>query len=32
MKYLIVVEKTSTGHSSYSPDLPGLIASGETRN
>ena len=28
MRYLIVVEKTSTGYSAYSPDLPGCIATG----
>ena len=31
MKYLIVVEKTDTGFSAYSPDLPGCIATGATR-
>ncbi len=31
MKYLIVVEKTETGFSAYSPDLPGCIATGSTR-
>jgi predicted RNase H-like HicB family nuclease len=31
MKYLIVIEKTSTGYSAYSPDLPGCIATGETQ-
>ena len=30
MKYLIVLEKTATGFSAYSPDLPGCIATGET--
>ena len=30
-KYLIIVEKTPTGFSSYSPDLPGCIATGHTR-
>ena len=28
MKYLIIYEKTSTGYSSYAPDLPGCIAAG----
>lgn len=32
MKYLIVVERTSTGYSAYSPDLPGCIATGSTRD
>jgi len=31
MKYLIVIEKTATGYSAYSPDLPGCIATGATR-
>ena len=31
MKYLIVVEKTDTGFSAYSPDLPGCIATAATR-
>lgn len=30
MKYLIVLEKTDTGYSAYSPDLPGCIAAGST--
>ena len=29
--YLIVIEKTETGFSAYSPDLPGCIATGGTR-
>lgn len=31
MKYLIVVEKTKTGYSVYSPDLDGCVATGKTR-
>ena len=31
MKYLIVIEKTGTGYSAYSPDLPGCVAAGATR-
>lgn len=31
-KYLVVVEETGTGYSAYSPDLPGCIATGATRN
>jgi predicted RNase H-like HicB family nuclease len=31
-KYLIVIEKTGTGYSAYSPDLDGCVATGETRN
>lgn len=30
MKYLVVIEKTSTGFSAYSPDLIGCIAIGGT--
>lgn len=30
MKYLIVLEKTETGFSAYSPDLPGCVSTGET--
>jgi predicted RNase H-like HicB family nuclease len=30
-KYLIIIEKTGTGFSSYSPDLPGCVSTGETR-
>jgi predicted RNase H-like HicB family nuclease len=30
-KYLIVVEKTATGYSAYSPDLDGCVATGATR-
>lgn len=31
MKYVIVIEKTSTGFSAYVPDLPGCISVGETK-
>jgi predicted RNase H-like HicB family nuclease len=31
VQYLIVVEKTETGFSAYSPDLPGCVATGATR-
>lgn len=31
MKYLVILEKTSTGYSAYSPDLPGCISTGQTR-
>ena len=31
MKYLVVIEKTRTGYSAYSPDLPGCAAAGRTR-
>lgn len=30
-RYLIVIEETSTGHSAYSPDLPGCVATAATR-
>jgi len=30
-KYLIVIEKTKTGFSSYSPDISGCIATGRTK-
>ena len=31
MKFLIVIEKSKTGFSAYSPDLPGCVATGDTR-
>jgi predicted RNase H-like HicB family nuclease len=31
MRYLIVIEKTGTGYSAYSPDLAGCVATGSTR-
>lgn len=30
-RYLIVIEPTQTGFSAYSPDLPGCISTGQTR-
>lgn len=30
-KYSIVIEKTGTGYSAYSPDIAGCIATGETK-
>lgn len=30
-KYLIIVEKTSTGYSAYSPDVPGCGSTGKTK-
>ncbi|MCJ7813211.1 type II toxin-antitoxin system HicB family antitoxin [bacterium] len=30
-KYLIVIEKTKTGYSAYSPDIAGCVATGSTR-
>ena len=31
MRFLIVIEKTKTGFSAYSPDLQGCVATGATR-
>ena len=31
MRFLIVVEKAKAGYSAYSPDLPGCVATGTTR-
>ncbi len=31
MKYLIVIEKTASGYSAYSPDLEGCVATGATK-
>ncbi len=31
MKYLIVIEPTGMGFSAYSPDLPGCVSTGGTR-
>ncbi len=31
MKYLVIIEETKTGFSAYSPDLPGCIATGDTK-
>lgn len=30
-KYLVVIESTQTGFSAYSPDLPGCVSTGITR-
>lgn len=30
-KYLVVIEKTPTGYSAYSPDLPGCVSTGRSR-
>ena len=27
-RYLVIIEKTTTGFSAYSPDLPGSVATG----
>lgn len=31
MKVLVIVEKTKTGYSAYSPDIDGCVATGSTR-
>jgi len=31
-KYLVIFEKTDNNYSAYSPDMPGCIATGKTRN
>jgi predicted RNase H-like HicB family nuclease len=31
-KYLIVIEETGSGYLAYSPDMPGCVCSGLTRN
>jgi predicted RNase H-like HicB family nuclease len=31
MKYLVIIEKTKTGFSAFSPDLPGCVATGTTK-
>jgi len=31
MRYLVVIEPTETGFSAYSPDLPGCVSTGATR-
>ena len=30
-RFLVVIETTDTGFSAYSPDLPGCVATGKTR-
>lgn len=32
MKYLVVVEESASGFSAYSPDVPGCIATGNSRS
>lgn len=31
MKYLVIVERGSSGFGAYVPDLPGCVAAGKTR-
>lgn len=30
-EYLVIIEKTDNNYSAYSPDLPGCVATGNTR-
>lgn len=30
-RYLVVIEETDSGYSAYSPDIPGCVATGATR-
>lgn len=30
-KYLIIIEETATGYSAFSPDLPGCVSAGRSR-
>jgi predicted RNase H-like HicB family nuclease len=30
-KFLIIIEETGTGYSAYSPDVPGCVSTGRTR-
>ena len=30
-RYLIIIEDTATGYSAWSPDLPGCVATGDSR-
>jgi len=30
-KYLVIIERTPSGYSAFSPDLPGCVATGESR-
>lgn len=32
MKYVVVFERTSNNYSAYVPDLPGCVATGDTRD
>ncbi len=31
-KFLVVIEKAGNNYSAYSPDLPGCVATGETKD
>lgn len=30
MRFLVIIEETTTGYSAYSPDLPGCVSTGAT--
>ena len=32
MKYIVIIEKTRTGYSTYVPELPGYISTGDTKD
>jgi predicted RNase H-like HicB family nuclease len=32
LEFLIIIEKTKNNYSAYSPDLPGCVATGKTRD
>ena len=32
MRYAVVIEKTETNFSAYVPDLPGCVATGQSKN
>lgn len=32
MRYTVVIEETPSGFSAYAPDLPGCVATGNTRS
>ena len=31
MKYLVIIEENNTGYSAFSPDLPGCVATGSSK-
>lgn len=31
-RYAVVIERTSTGYSAYSPDVPGCVSAGDTED
>ena len=32
MNYLIIIEETTHGYSAFSPDIPGCVSTGKTKN